>query len=158
MNYNFADLTEKKYPVSKLGTKPALMSKTLDKTDLYPALMDMYSHARELNRYMSKYDRTATGMLLYKAVIDAHTHFALSYYHITMDNIKLDEAYKLLECLETIKFLTEECFKLNMINLDTKHVVGLRNKVYITIATIQEQSEKWYQWISYQVNNAKENK
>lgn len=63
-------------------------------------------------------------------------------YHITMDNIKLDEAYKLLECLETIKFLTEECFKLNMINLDTKHVVGLRNKVYITIATIQEQSEK----------------
>jgi hypothetical protein len=45
-----------------------------------------------------------------------------------------------------------------MINLDTKHVVGLRNKVYITIATIQEQSEKWYQWISYQVNNAKENK
>lgn len=64
-----------------------------------------------------------------------------------MDNIKLDEAYKLLECLETIKFLTEECFKLNMINLDTKHVVGLRNKVYITIATIQEQSEKWYQWI-----------
>lgn len=142
MNYNFADLTEKKYPVSKLGTKPALMSKTLDKTDLYPALMDMYSHARELNRYMSKYDRTATGMLLYKAVIDAHTHFALSYYHITMDNIKLDEAYKLLECLETIKFLTEEYFKLNMINLDTKHVVGLRNKVYITIATIQEQSEK----------------
>lgn len=41
MNYNFADLTEKKYPVSKLGTKPALMSKTLDKTDLYPALMDI---------------------------------------------------------------------------------------------------------------------
>jgi hypothetical protein len=145
MSVDVITLPAKKYPVSKLGTKPVLMRKTLDKTDLYPILEDMYSHARELNRHMSKSDKEETGKLLYKTVVSAHNHFALSYYHINLDDTKLEEAYKLLECLESIKFLTELCFKLRMINLDNKHVEGLRNKIYITIAAIQEQSEKWYQ-------------
>lgn len=151
MNYSFMDLTEKKYPVSKLGTKPKLMSKTLDKTDLHPVLADMYSHARELNRAMSKYDRENTGKMLYNTVIEAYSHFSLSYYHITMDDVKLSESYELLSCLEKIKFLTDQCFSLNLLHLDQKHIEGLRNKIYITIASIQEQSEKWYQWINSQV-------
>lgn len=146
------DLTEKKYPVSKLGTKPRLMSKTLDKTDLHPVLADMYGHARELNRAMSKYDRDNTGKLLYQVVVDAYSHFSLSYFHITMDDEKLSEAYELLSSLEKIKFLTDQCFSLNLLHLDQKHIEGLRNKIYITIASIQEQSEKWYQWINGQVS------
>ena len=113
-----------------------------DKTELYPLLQNMYGHARELTKNMSKNDQNNTGRDLYNAVIEAHSHFAFSFYHTIADDIKLQEAYCLLECLERIKFLTDICFRLQMIQLDDKHVRGLRTKIYITIADIQNQCDK----------------
>ena len=141
MNHSCFD--KKKYSTKNLGTKPSV-KKTIDKTELYPHLFDMYSHIRTMCKNMSKNDQENTGKFLYKAIIDANTHFALSYYHSKADDFKLEEAFKLLEALEKIKYLTRLVFDLNMLTMDLKHIKGLKNKMYLTVAAIHEQTQKWY--------------
>ena len=136
------DLTKAKYSMTALGTKPKILKKCLDKTEIKPVLENLYSLIRDIHQKMSKYDRSTTGSLLYRATIDAYTHFALSYYYSGMLNEKANEAYKLIVCLEQIKFLLHEIFENNMISDSKEHVKGFRSRAYIIIADLQAQSEK----------------
>lgn len=139
MNY---DLTKTKFPMTALGTKPKILKKCLDKTEIKPVLENLYSLIRDIHQRMSRYDRSTTGTLLYRATIDAYTHFALSYYYSGMYDEKANEAYKLIVCLEQIKFLLHEIFENNMISDSKEHVKGFRSRTYTVIADLQAQSEK----------------
>lgn len=144
MDYNLSD---KKYKISALGTKPKLIKKTLDKTDIKPVLEDLFEFIRDILKLMGKYDRSTTGASLYKSLLQAEKHFALSYYHVGITNKKYEEAYDLVCELETIKFLLEQIFRLNMIHDSKEHVDCFRNRAYTIIANLQEQIDKWYNWI-----------
>lgn len=141
------ELTKAKYPISALGTKPRLIKKTLDKTDLKPVIQDLFALARDITKLMSHHDQDNTGKALYSSILRANTHFALSYYHVGITEEKYNEAYKLVMELENIKFLLEEVFRLNMIRDSKQHVEGFRNRTYLVIADMQEQIDKWYNWI-----------
>ena len=139
MEYNLSD---KKYKMTALGTKPKLLKKTLDKTDIKPTLQDLFALVRDIIKLMSKSDRSTTGSALYRSLLQAEKHFALSYYHVGITKKKYEEAYELVCELETIKFLLEQIFTLNMIHDSKEHIDGLRNRTYIIIADLQEQVDK----------------
>ena len=75
-------LPGKKYKISELGTKPKLIKKTLDKTDIKHVLEDLFELVRDILKLMGEYDRSTTGSELYKSLLRAERHFALSYYHV----------------------------------------------------------------------------
>lgn len=154
IKYSAKDLSAKKYPIKELGIKPTLMKINIDRSSLYPVLQDMYQHVRFLVKHMSKNDQENIGRQLFDSISEAYIHFASSYYTYTMDSFKLNEAYLLLKQLEKIKFLTDACFNSDILNLDTKHKKGARNEIWITISAIQEQCEKWYNFIQNKVNQS----
>ena len=127
--YSVKDLSAKKYPIKELGTKPTLLKIPIDRAALYPVLQDMFQHVRFLVKNMSNNDQANIGRQLFEAVSEAYVHFAGSYYSYTMDQDKLDEAYKLLQQLEKIKFLTDACFTSDVLKLDAKHKKGARNNI-----------------------------
>ena len=127
--YSVKDLSAKKYPIKELCTKPTLLKIPIDRAALYPVLQDMFQHVRFLVKNMSNNDQANIGRQLLEAVSEAYVHFAGSYYSYTMDQDKLDEAYKLLQQLEKIKFLTDACFTSDVLKLDAKHKKGARNNI-----------------------------
>lgn len=147
------ELLNIKYSVSELGTKPNILKKSLDKTDLNPVIQDLFALTRELVKLMSKHDQNNIGKLLYDSVLDIHTHFAMSYYHVGITEQKCKEAYQLVVALENTKFLLDEVFRLNMIHDTAEHVKGFKNRTYILVANVQEQIDKWYNWLVTTLHN-----